>query len=146
MTRVTGTVVAALDGQRIVVDCSAAQAAGCAACGAGRGCRAPWPSGGTASRLTVDLPRHAPAPLPGATVALEASAAGLLRAAARLYLPPFVGLLLGPLLLRGVGVPDGAVTLAAAVAGLSAGFAIARAWSRSPHAHVRLLPLEDPAP
>lgn len=128
MNRATGTVVAALDGRRVVVACDVPPAPACAACAAGRGCGAGAGPGN--SRLTVAVPEGRRLPVVGERVEVQAPAAELLRAAAWLYLPPLAGLLLGPLLLRLLGVGDGGLVLAAAAAGLVAGVLVARTGVR----------------
>jgi sigma-E factor negative regulatory protein RseC len=144
MNRVAGTVVAALDGRRVVVACESSALAACAACAAGRGCGAGARSGG--SRLTLTVPPGHPLPAVGEQVEVQAPVGGLLRAAAWLYLPPLAGLLLGPLLLRVLGVGDGGLTLAAAAAGLLAGMLAARAGVRGRCPAAQLSALRDDAP
>ena len=125
MSRVAGTVVEVRDG-RAVVECEA-QAASCGACSSGRGCS--WRRAAGTRRLEVAA-AHPDGPLrPGETVELAIDDARLLAAAARLYLPPLAGLLLGPGALRLAGLDSGWAPLVAAVAGLLAGMLVARRWS-----------------
>jgi positive regulator of sigma E activity len=141
--KVVGTVVASLDGRRIVVACKPSAAAACAACAAGRGCGARARSG--ESRLTLDVPAGRPLPAVGDLIELEAPAVDLLGAAAWLYLPPLAGLLAGPLLLRALGLGDGLLVLLAAAAGLVAGMLVARTALRERCPAARLPAWPDPA-
>jgi len=126
MSRVAGTVVEVRDG-RAVVECESA-ASSCGACSSGRGCS--WRRTAGSRRLEVDA-AHPAGPLrPGEVVELAIDDGRLLAAAARLYLPPLLGLLLGPAVLRLVGFEVGLAPLAAAVAGLLAGAWVARRWTR----------------
>lgn len=128
MGRVAGTVVAVREG-RAWVDCEVGPAAHCGGCGQqGQGCS--WVRPRTGTRLEV------PAELDGRTLAkgerlqLDADEGRLLRAALRLYLPPIAGLLLGPALLRWIGLEAGMAPLAASAAGFLLGGLLARAWTR----------------
>jgi positive regulator of sigma E activity len=67
---------------------------------------------------------------PGETVELAVDDGRLLAAAARLYLPPLAGLLLGPAALRLAGWEAGPAPLVAAAVGLLAGMLVARQWTR----------------
>lgn len=126
MGRVTGTVVELRDTHAWVA-CQAA-AATCGACSSGRGCG--WARRGRPSRLEIPaLLDGRPLEL-GTVLELEADEGPLLAAAARLYLPPLLGLLLGPALLRVLGLDAGPAPVAAALAGLLAGGLVARMWTR----------------
>ncbi|HEX9208571.1 MAG TPA: SoxR reducing system RseC family protein [Steroidobacteraceae bacterium] len=125
MSRVTGTVVEVRDG-RAVVECEA-QAASCGACASGRGCS--WRHAAGTRRLEVDALRPDGALQPGDAVELAVDDARLLAAAARLYLPPLAGLLLGPAALRIAGFEAGATPLVAAAIGLGLGVLVARRWT-----------------
>jgi positive regulator of sigma E activity len=65
--------------------------------------------------------------LPGASVILELDDGELLSSIRRAFLPPLAGLIAGPLLARSVLSADETGALVAAVAGLLAGWAAARA-------------------
>jgi len=132
MSQVAGTVVELRDGQAVIA-CSA-QPFDCPQCGAGRGCD--WQSPPASRSLEVQVRQPIGALQPGDAVLLEVSDTGLLRAAARLYLPPLAGLLLAPALLRAAQPDTGILPLAAAVAGLLAGCLVARRWARQPPAIV----------
>ena len=126
MGRVTGTVVELRD-SRAWVACQAVASA-CGACSAGRGCG--WGRRGRSSRLEIPAQLDGQPLELGTVLELEADEGPLLAAAARLYLPPLLGLLLGPVLLRGLGLDAGPAPVAAALVGLLAGGLIARAWTR----------------
>jgi positive regulator of sigma E activity len=125
MARVAGTVVEIRDG-RAIVECDV-QAASCGACASGRGCS--WRRTAGTRRLEVDAARPGGTLQPGEAVELAIDDGRLLAAAARLYLPPLAGLLLGPGVLRLAGWEAGAVPLVAAAAGLLAGMLVARRWA-----------------
>jgi len=134
MGEVAGTVVAIHDG-RAIVECRA-QASGCASCSGGRGCS--W------RRLTGTNSLSVPSNQPGKNletgdiVSLMIDDGSLLAAAARLYLPPLAGLLLGPALLQAITTAAaGPSSLVAAGAGLLAGLIVARRWTaRTPEVTV----------
>jgi positive regulator of sigma E activity len=126
MSRLAGTVVEVRDG-RAVVECEAL-AASCGACASGRGCS--WRRAGGSRRLEVPAARPDGPLQPGEAVELAVDDGRLLAAAARLYLPPLVGLLLGPAVLRLSGLDAGAAPLVAAAIGLLAGMLVARRWAR----------------
>jgi positive regulator of sigma E activity len=123
--RVAGTVVE-LRGNRARVACQPA-ASSCGACSSGRGCG--WSRRGRAIQLEIPAELDGRRLEPGTEVELEADEGPLLAAAARLYLPPLAGLLLGPTLLRVMGLDAGVAPLVAATAGLLAGALVARAWT-----------------
>lgn len=126
MSRLAGTVVEVRHG-RAWVACATAAAA-CDGCSSGQGCG--WARRRGVDRLAI------PAELDGRPLAvgdrleLDADDARLLRAACRLYLPPFAGLLLAPALLRGWGLEAGLAPLWAAAAGLALGAIVAWLWTR----------------
>ena len=62
---------------------------------------------------------------------LQVDEGRLLRAALRLYLPPLVGVLLGPAFCRVTGLEQGAWPLLGASLGLALGLAVAWRWSRA---------------
>ena len=126
MSEVAGTVVDVRDGQAIV-ECQSA-AAGCAVCASGRGCSWRKALGTRALAIPADYPGGRLSP--GDLVCLSVDDARLLGAAARLYLPPLVGLLGAPALLRLITPDTGLPSLAAALAGLCGGFVAARRWTR----------------
>lgn len=125
MSRVAATVVEVRDG-RAVVECEA-QASSCGVCASGRGCS--WRRAAGTRRLEVDALRPEGTLQPGEVVELAVDDARLLAAAARLYLPPLVGLLLGPAVLRFAGFEAGATPLVAAAIGLALGVIVARRWT-----------------
>lgn len=125
MSRVAGTVVEVRDG-RAVVEC-AAQASSCGACASGRGCS--WRRAAGTRRLEVDAVRPDGTLRPGEAVELAIDDGRLLAAAARLYLPPLAGVLLGPAALRFAGFEAGPAPLVAAAVGLLAGMFLARHWT-----------------
>jgi positive regulator of sigma E activity len=126
MSRVAGTVVEVRDG-RAVIECEA-PAASCGACSSGRGCS--WRRAAGSRRLEVAAAHPDGSLQPGETVELAIDDGRLLAAAARLYLPPLAGLLLGPAALRLAGWEAGPAPLVAAAVGLLAGMLVARHWSR----------------
>lgn len=126
MSRVTGTVVELRD-SRAWVACRPAASA-CGACSSGHGCG--WSRRGAPARLQIPAELEGRPLELGTVLELEAGEGPLLAAAARLYLPPLGGLLLGPALLRVTGLETGAGPAIAALAGLLAGAWIARAWTR----------------
>lgn len=126
MGRVTGTVVELRD-SRAWVACQAATAV-CGACSSGRGCG--WARRGRPSRLEIPAQLDGRPLELGTVLELEADEGPLLVAAARLYVPPLLGLLLGPALLRILGLEAGPAPVAAALIGLLAGGLVARTWTR----------------
>lgn len=127
MARLSGVVTHAGHG-RLDLEFDVKTAAGCQACAAGHGCQ--WRRNTAPRRLRLDARAGSCQLEPGATVAVEVDDRRLLAAAARLYLPPCVGLLTGPALLRLVGLEQGGLPLLAALAGLLAGLAVAARWTR----------------
>ena len=125
MARVAGTVVEVRDG-RAWVEC-AAEASGCTHCAGGRGCA--WARTGP-RRVALESTLGGRELTPGERVQLEADERRLLGAALRLYLPPLVGLLAGPALLRASQLDAGVLPLLAATCGLLAGAAVARHLTR----------------
>lgn len=126
MARIAGTVVEVRDG-RAVVECETA-ASSCGACSSGRGCS--WRRAAGSRRLEVEATRPGGPLQPGQAVELAVDDGRLLAAAARLYLPPLAGVLLGPVVLRLAGLESGLAPLAAAALGLLAGAWVARRWTR----------------
>jgi|MudIll2142460700_1097286.scaffolds.fasta_scaffold163880_3 sigma-E factor negative regulatory protein RseC len=107
-------------------------ASSCGACGPGRGCGLRWLAGN--GRRTIDVPVRPDDPVPlqsGETVTVSLADGDLLRIATRLYVPPLVGLLAGPLLLRGASYEGEGATVLAALAGLLLGWFLARGWVRA---------------
>jgi sigma-E factor negative regulatory protein RseC len=118
-----------VDADRALLACEA-PAAGCGACARGGGCALRRLAGGGPTLLAV--PRRAPGGellSIGTRVTVAVSEGELLRASVRAYLPPLAGLLAGPALARGLVDGDGWLLLGA-VAGLVAGWAVARTWLR----------------
>ena len=118
-----------VDADRALLACEAL-AAGCVACAGGGGCALRRLAGGGPALLAV--PRRAPGGellSIGTRVTVSVSEGELLRASGRAYLPPLAGLLGGPALARGLVDGDGWLLLGA-VAGLVAGWAVARTWLR----------------
>lgn len=126
MSRVAGTVVEVRDG-RAIVECETA-ASSCGACSSGRGCS--WRRAAGTRRLEVEAARPEGPLRPGQAVELAIDDSRLLAAAARLYLPPLAGVLLGPVALRLAGLEAGLAPLAAAILGLMVGAWVARRWTR----------------
>jgi len=104
--------------------------------------------GGDARRQVI-LPAHrlgAAVLETGKTVTLSVADGDLLRSAARLYLPPFAGLLIGPTLVRYLlQSGDGLAALAAAV-GLFGGWLVARGWVRATPPRVTVSRSDEPEP
>jgi len=129
MGQVTGVVTRVVAGQA-VVECAATAVGTCATCASGRGCG--WQRSGLRRQLLLDLPA-AESPLqPGEPVAITVDDQQLLVAALRLYLPPLMGLLAGPALLRASGWEQGMAPLLAAAVGLALGGVLAWRWTRRP--------------
>lgn len=117
----------------------------CGACGASGRCALRWFAGPSAT--SIEVPDHTDdrQPLrPGESVTLSVPDGEILRATAKLYLPPLAGLLLGALVGRWVAGSGEAGTLVAALAGAAAGWLVARSWSRQrpPRIGVRRAPGE----
>ena len=113
-------------------------AAGCPSCSGGRGCALRWLS--RPGQPLLEVPERRPDGgrlAPGEAVTIEVPEGELLGAAARAYLPPLAGLLAGPLLAVTWAAGELAV-LAAAVAGLAAGWVLARGWLRRSPPRYRL--------
>lgn len=125
MGQVAGTVVEVRDG-RAFVECRA-ERAGCSLCQGGRGCS--WQRIVGSRYLAVAAEQPEGTLRRGDPVTLAVDDAHLLAAAARMYLPPLVGLLLAPALLRATPFDHGAGSLLAAVVGLAAGLMLARRWA-----------------
>jgi positive regulator of sigma E activity len=134
MGRVAGVVLEVTAG-RALVECQAADASACSACSSGRGCS--WNRRVGSRRLAVDAGSGASALRAGDRVDLEVDDGSLLQAAARLYLPPLAGLLLGPALLRAFGLDAGIAPLLAGLAGAGLGGLLARRWTRRAPVAVR---------
>lgn len=127
MARLTGVVTHAGQGC-LDLEFDVNAVAGCQACAAGLGCQ--WRRSSAPRPLRVDADAGSCLLEPGATVAVEVDDRRLLAAAARLYLPPCVGLVAGPALLRLAGLEQGGLPLLAALAGLLTGLAVAARWTR----------------
>lgn len=126
--RTTATVLGVVD-DRARLACEAQVQ--CGACQGGRGCALRWFGGGPRG-LEVVAPAAAEGELlrAGQVVELEVRDSELLRTTARACLPPLVGLLGGPLLVRFTGAGGEATELLAAAIGIGFGWAFARAWFR----------------
>jgi len=122
-----------------------APATGCAACAGGRGCALRWL--GRSTGPTLDVPESVAGVgqlLPGDAIVLEVSDGDLLRAALCAYLPPLAGMLAGAALARlAAGAGEGVAVLAA-LAGLLAGWWVARAWLDRAPPRYRLVRAESP--
>lgn len=125
MSRVAGTVVEIRDG-RAVIECEALGSS-CGACASGRSCS--WRRAAGPHRIEVDALRADGTLQTGEAVELAIDDGRLLAAAARLYLPPLAGLLLGPAALRLAGLEAGPAPLVAAAVGLVLGLTVARRWT-----------------
>jgi positive regulator of sigma E activity len=128
MGQVTG-VVTRVEAGRAHVECGVSSQPACGVCASGRGCG--WQRSNVPRRL--EIPAHQGSRMLAAGDRLEVRVedAQLLRAACRLYLPPLVGLLAGPALLRFVGWEQGGTPLLAAGVGLVAGGLVAWRWTRA---------------
>ena len=119
-------------------------AAGCPTCRGGRGCALRLLS--RPGEPLLEVPERRPDGgrlAPGEAVTIEVPEGELLRAAARAYLPPFAGLLAGPVLAL-TWVADDSTALLAAIGGLVAGWVVARGWLRRSPPRYRLAPPEPP--
>ena len=115
------------------------ESSSCGACGPGRGCGLRWLAGNGRRTIEVPVRPDDPAPLrSGDAVTVSLPDDDLLRIAVRLYVPPLVGLLSGPLLLRGASYEGEGAALLAAMAGLLLGWLLARAWVRAALPRVRV--------
>lgn len=103
---------------------------GCAGPAGRAGCSRPWFAARPVETLEVDAAGASLAA--GDRVELTLGDRALLRLAAAAYLPPTLGLVAGPLLMRGLGVPGELPALLAALAGLAAGGLVARRLVRRP--------------
>jgi positive regulator of sigma E activity len=128
MSRITGTLVAALDGGRASVACRVTAGEGCPRCGCALACSAE--ESARAHEVIAALPGQGVAPVAGTPVTIEVADGALLRIVGRLYLPPLAGLLLGPSLVLAADVPGEAWQAVAAVLGFAGGAAVARLWTR----------------
>ena len=106
-----------------------------------------WLGGDSSRQLVLPAQRIGEAVLEiGQSVTLTVADDDLLRCAARLYLPPFAGLLLGPVLARYLlQSGDGLAALAAAI-GLLGGWLAARAWVRATPPRVTVSGSNEPEP
>ncbi|MGB5103291.1 MAG: SoxR reducing system RseC family protein [Steroidobacteraceae bacterium] len=119
----------------------------CAGCAPGRGCGMRWLGGDARRQLVLPVPRVGDAVLEvGGTVTLSVADGDLLRSAARLYLPPFAGLLIGPLLARHLLQAGDELAALAAAIGLLAGWVVARAWVRATPPRVMVSRADEPGP
>ena len=132
MARVAGTVIE-VRGDRAWVECRS-EPVSCGACATGRGCT--WRAPATQRRLAVPAELAGRPLQTGEVIELEADDTNLFQAALRLYLPPLVGLLAGPALVRWIGWEHGSIPLVAAIAGLLLGCLVARAWTQAAPAFV----------
>ena len=108
------------------------EASACGACSPGRGCGLRWLSVGGRRTIDVPVPPDDPVPLQsGEAVTVSLPDGDLLRIALRLYVPPLLGLLIGPLLARGASYEGEGAAVLAALAGLLVGWFLARAWVRA---------------
>jgi sigma-E factor negative regulatory protein RseC len=115
----------------------------CGACGAGRGCALRWLASGPASTLEVrDQADDLQVLRLGEAVTIGVDEGEMLRAAAVVYLPPLAGLLTGALLGHWLDAAGDGGTMAAALLGATAGWWVARAWSRRnpPRVSIRKAP------
>lgn len=119
----------------------------CAGCAPGRGCGMRWLGGDSRRQLVLPAHRVGEAVLEtGKTVTLTVADGDLLRSAARLYLPPFAGLLIGPVLARYLLQSGDALAALAAAVGLLGGWLAARAWVRATPPRVTVSQSDEPGP
>jgi positive regulator of sigma E activity len=128
MGQVSG-VVTRVEAGLALVECSATAAGSCGTCASGRGCG--WQRSGLRRQVRIGLPTGERPLQAGEAVALSVDDQQLLGAALRLYLPPLIGLLAGPALLRAGGWEHGATPLLAAAVGLACGSLVAWRWTRA---------------
>lgn len=76
------------------------------------------------------MTRDGSALIAGQSVTIEVADGDLLRSAAKVYLLPLAGLLIGPALVRWSGAASESAALMAAVTGVVLGWAVARGWVR----------------
>ena len=88
------------------------------------------------------MSRDGSALVAGQSVTIEVADGELLRSAAKVYLLPLAGLLIGPALVRWIGIASESAALVGAVTGVVLGWALARGWVRRapPRFTVRLEP------
>ena len=118
MGQVTG-VVTRVEAGRARVECGISNHPACGTCAAGRGCG--WQRSNQPRRLEIDAHQGLRTLQPGDRLEVQIDDARLLRAACWLDLPPLVGLLAGPALLRVAGWERGVTPLLGAVLGLGIG-------------------------
>jgi len=82
----------------------------------------------------------------GQAVTLSVADGDLLRSAARLYLPPLAGLLLGPVLARYLVQPGDAVAAVGAAIGLLGGWLASRSWVRATPLEASVSRSDEPGP
>jgi positive regulator of sigma E activity len=128
MGQVTG-VVTRVDAGRARIECVVASHSACGACGSGRGCG--WQRSNEPRRLEIPVRQGSRTLELGDRLEVQVDDARLLQAACRLYLPPLLGLLAVPTLLRFVGWEQGVTPLLGAVVGLLAGGLVAWRWTRA---------------
>jgi sigma-E factor negative regulatory protein RseC len=107
------------------------QTASCGACGAGGRCALKWFAGPAAE--SIEIPDRTDDSLPlrvGEAVTISVADGEVLRAAARVYLPPLAGLLGGALLGRWMTGPGEVGALIFALIGTGIAWYAGRSWSR----------------
>jgi sigma-E factor negative regulatory protein RseC len=105
-----------------------------------------WFSGGTGATLEIPARINDQSMLtPGQAVTIAVGDGEVLRAAATVYLPPLAGLLLGATAGSALGVAGEVGALLMASVGGIAGWAVARAWSRSRPPSVTVKPIDGEA-
>jgi len=103
----------------------------CHACRGGHGCALRWL--GASGRAGLEVPSvdvDGTRLVAGQSVSVEVPDHELLGSAARVYLPPLAGLLVGPALVRWSGSGGEVAALLAATVGVVLGWALARLWLR----------------
>jgi positive regulator of sigma E activity len=128
MGQVTG-VVTRVEAGRARVECGVPNQPACEGCGTGRGCG--WQRSSRPRQLEIDARLGTRTLATGDRLEVQVDDVRLLQAACRLYLPPLVGLLAGPAMLRIAGWETGGAPLLGALVGMTVGGLTAWRWTRA---------------